>query len=61
LSYPHNLEINDLLLYYSSRIYLNLETTRALFYGEIRENSFIFGVSAGGGLSFKKSLSIAIG
>jgi hypothetical protein len=28
-------------------IYLNLETTRALFYGEIRENSFIFGVSAG--------------
>ncbi len=58
---PHNLEMNDLLLYYSSRIYLNLETTRALFYGDIRENSFIFGVSAGGGLSFKKSLSIAIG
>ena len=58
---PNSLEINDLLWYYSSKIYLNLETTRALFYGEIRENSFIFGVSAGWGLSFKKSLSMAIG
>jgi hypothetical protein len=58
---PQSLEINDLLLYYYSSICLNFITTRALFYGEILANNFIFKVTGGGGANFKKSLSIAIG
>lgn len=58
---PHNLEMHDLFKYYSSTISLNLDTTNALFSGEILANSFMFGVSAGAGYNFKKSLSIAIG
>lgn len=61
LSYPHNLEINDLFMYSAYIAYLNFTTTSALFSGEIRAKSFMLVVICGEGSSLRKSLSIAMG